>query len=163
MALREMIPWKRKELSTGKEAHPFDSLQREMARVFDRFTHGFGRDELAKREEWWGSAFPAVDIAETDKEILVTAELPGLDEKDLDVTLRGNHLHIRGEKKAEKEEKGELYYHKESSYGAFHRAIPLPAEVEEDRIEATYKKGVLKIKLPKSAEALKTRKKISIH
>jgi HSP20 family protein len=163
MALRELIPWKRKELFAGKEANPFDSLQREMARIFDRFTHGFGGDELAKREEWWGSAFPAVDIAETDKEILVTAELPGLDEKDLDVSLRGNHLYIRGEKKAEKEEKGEHYYHKESSYGAFHRAIHLPVEVEEDKIEATYKKGVLKITLPKSAEALKTRKKISIH
>lgn len=162
MALRELIPWKRKELFAGKEANPFDSLQREMTRVFDRFSHRLGQEELAKREEWWGSAFPAVDIAETDKEILVTAEIPGLDEKDLDISLRGNHLYLRGEKKAEKEEKGEYYYHKESSYGTFQRVISLPVEVDEDNIEATYKKGVLKIKLPKSAEALKAKKKILI-
>jgi HSP20 family protein len=104
-----------------------------------------------------------VDVSENDKEIHISAELPGLDEKDIDLTLSGNNLIIRGEKRAEKEEKGEQFYRKETSYGVFHRSIPLPTEVEEDKIEATYRKGVLKIVLPKSPEARKARKKISIH
>ncbi len=163
MELRELIPWKRKTPYESRNENLLDSLQHEMTRVFDRFTHGFGQGELSKQSEWWGSSFPAMDLAETDNEILVTAELPGIDEKDLDISLRGNNLIIRGEKKAEHEEKGEHYYHKESSYGSFHRAVPLPMEVDEDKIEATYKKGILKIKLPKSAEAQKNRTKIAIH
>lgn len=157
MAFKELIPWKRKDLSTGREEDFFDSLYREMNHVLDRFTHGFGR------EEGWGGAFPVVNVSETENEVVVTAELPGMDEKDLDLSLRGNQLIIRGEKKEEKEEKGEHYYRKESSYGSFHRVIPLPMEVDEDKIEATYKKGVLKIRLPKSAEAQKNIKKIDIH
>lgn len=163
MSLRELIPWKRKELAADREENSFDSLQRDLSRILDRFSHGFGRDELARREEWWGGSFPAVDVAETDKEILVTAELPGIDEKDLDLSIRGSQLLIRGEKKAEKEEKGEHYYHKESTYGSFSRSIPLPTEIDDGHIEATYQKGVLKIKLPKSAVAQKASKKISVH
>jgi HSP20 family protein len=164
MALRELMPWRRKDLALGSEKeNPFQAMQREINRVFDRFSHGFGWGDLAEREAPLGGFFPSVDVSETDKEIHVTAEIPGLEAKDLDVSLSGSNLVIRGEKKAEKEEKGEQYYHKESSYGAFHRSIPLPAEVEEDKIEATYKKGVLKISLPKSPEAQKVRKKITVH
>lgn len=163
MPLREMVPWRRKELSERREEeNPFLSLRHEMDRIMDRFARGFGGRELAEREEPW-RFIPSVDVSENDKEIHVSAELPGLDEKDIDVTLSGNNLIIRGEKRAEKEEKGEQFYRKESSYGAFHRSIPLPTEVEEDKIEATYRKGVLKIVLPKSSEARKARKKISIH
>jgi len=161
MALREMVPWKRKELSRREEDNPFFPLQQEMHRLMERFVHGFGGRELAEMEEPWGY-IPSVDVSEDDKEIHVSAELPGLNEKDIDITLSGNNLIIRGEKKAEKEERGEQFYRKESSYGAFHRAIPLPTEVEEDKIEATYKKGILKIVLPKSPEARKARKKISV-
>lgn len=163
MALRELMPWRRKDLSARRdEENPFQALQREMNRVFDRFSRGFGRDELAEREDLWDGFFPAVDVSETDKEVHVTAEIPGLETKDLDLSLSGNNLILRGEKRAEKEDKGEHYYRKESSYGAFHRAIPLPAEVVENQIEATYKKGVLKVRLPKSPEAQRTRKRITV-
>ncbi len=164
MALRELIPWRRKELTARRgEENPFQALQREMNQVLDRFTRGYGWGELAEREEPWGGFLPAVDVSETDKEIHVTAEIPGLEAKDLDLSLSGNTLIIRGEKKAEEEEKGEHYYRKESSYGTFHRAVSLPTEVVEDQIEATYKKGVLKVRLPKSPEAQRARKRINIH
>jgi len=110
-------------------------------------TQGFGR------EQWWESAFPIVDISETEKELLVTAELPGMDAKDLDVFLQDKQLIIRGEKKEEQEKQGEQYYQKESSYGTFRRTILLPVAIEEDQIEASYQRGVLKIRLPKSADA----------
>jgi len=164
MALRELMPWKKKEPTVRRgEENPFYTLQREMNQVLDQFTHGMGLGELAEREERWGGYFPSVNVSETDNEIHITAELPGLDEKDLDVSLSGNNLIIRGEKKSEEEEKGEHYYRKESSFGAFHRSISLPTNVVEDRIEATYKKGVLKIRLPKSPETQKARKKITVH
>ncbi len=163
MALRELMPWKRKELSARRdEENPFQALQRELNQVFDRFSRGFDRDELAEREDLWNGFFPTVDVSETDKEVHVTAELPGLETEDLDLSLSGNNLILRGEKKAEKEDKAGHYYHKESYYGAFHRTIPLPAEVAEDQIEATYKKGVLKVRLPKSPEAQRVRKKINV-
>jgi len=158
-----MVPWRRKELAGRREEeNPFLSLRHEMDRLMDRFARGFGTTEPMEREEPW-NFIPTVNVSENDKEIHVSAELPGLDEKDIDVSLSGDHLIIRGEKKAEREEKDEQFYRKESSYGAFHRSIPLPAEVEEDKIEATFKKGVLKIVLPKSPEARKARKKIAIH
>ncbi len=163
MALRELMPWKRRELETErKQESPFHALQREMNRMFDRFTRGWSWGEMTEEEEPWGGFYPSVDVSETEQEIHVTAELPGLDEKDLDLSLSNNQLTIRGEKKAEKEEKGKHFYRKESSYGAFHRTIPLPAEVLEDKIEATYKKGVLKVRLPKTPEAQKAQKKIPI-
>lgn len=162
MTFRERVPWRRKEMSRREEDNPFFSLQQEMHRLMERFSRGFGGRELAELEEPW-RFIPSVDVSENEKEIHVSAELPGLDEKDIEVSLSGNSLILRGEKKSEKEEKGEQFYRRESSYGAFHRSIPLPTEVDEDKIEATYKKGVLKIVLPKSSEARKARKKISIH
>ncbi len=164
MALREMMPWRKHHLSHGREEeNSFQALQRDMNRMMERFQRRFGWGDLAPGEDLWEGFFPTVDVSENETEIRVTAEIPGIDEKDLDLTLSGGNLVIRGEKKSEKEEKEEHYYHKESSYGAFHRVIPLPAEVEEDKIEATYRKGVLKIRLPKSEQAQKSRKKIEIH
>ena len=144
-----------------EEEHPVLFLQNEMSRLMDRFSRAFSGSEISEREEPW-KFVPSVDVSETDNEIHVSAELPGMEEKDIDVSLSGNHLIIRGEKKTEKEKKDKQYYRKESSYGSFHRSIPLPTEVEEDKIEATFKKGVLKIDLPKSQEARKGRKKIEI-
>ncbi|MFO7983508.1 MAG: Hsp20/alpha crystallin family protein, partial [Desulfuromonadales bacterium] len=153
----------RREMGERKEEeeHPVLFLQNEMSRLMDRFSRAFSGTELSEREEPW-KFVPSVDVSETDNEIHVSAELPGMEEKDIDVSLSGNHLIIRGEKKTEKEKKDKQFYRKESSYGSFHRSIPLPTEVEEDKIEATFKKGVLKIDLPKSAEARKGRKKIEI-
>lgn len=163
MAFREMKPWRKREMGEKREEeeHPVLFLQNEMSRLMDRFSRAFSGTELSEREEPW-KFVPSVDVSETDNEIHVSAELPGMEEKDIDVSLSGNHLIIRGEKKTEKEKKDKQFYRKESSYGSFRRSIPLPTEVEEDKIEATFKKGVLKIDLPKSAEARKGRKKIEI-
>ena len=139
--------------------HPFSSLQREMNRMFDRF---FGDSNLTRFEDNFGNYFPRVDLTETNKEIRITAELPGLDEKDIDISISDDVLTLRGEKKQEREEKEENYYRMERSYGAFHRDIPLPCEVETSNVEAVFKKGVLKIYLSKKPEAQRKSKRIAI-
>ena len=105
---------------------------------------------------------PAVDIAETDKAYEITAELPGMDEKNIEVKFADGVLTIKGEKKEEKEEKKKDYYLSERSYGSFQRSFQVPDGVDTDKIEATFKKGVLTVTLPKSAEAQKAAKKIDV-
>jgi HSP20 family protein len=121
-------------------------LQSEMREMFGRFP-GW---PLAEREEGWA---PAVDMIERDDEILVRADLPGFDEKDVEVTVQDSTLVIRGERKMEKEEKKEDYYYSERAHGAFARALALPATVETDKVKATFRKGVLEVHLPKAKEA----------
>ena len=113
------------------------------------------------RSTSWDIA-PAVDVAEKDEECEITAELPGLDEKNIEVKLANGTLTIKGEKKEEKEEKQKDYYLSERSYGSFIRSFQLPEGVDEGKIEASFVKGVLTVKLPKSAEAQKNEKTISI-
>lgn len=105
---------------------------------------------------------PTIDVAETDKEITVTAELAGMDQKDVELTINDNVLTIRGEKKEEKEHKDAKSYHKECNYGAFVRSVELPAEVDQDKVKAEFKKGVLKIQMPKLETATPKGKKINI-
>jgi HSP20 family protein len=112
--------------------------------------------------EQYGAFNPHVDVTENDQEIKVVAELPGLTEKDVEVSLANDMLTISGEKKAEKEDKGENYYRLERSYGSFQRTIPLPTEVEADKVDATFKNGVLQITLPKLYPGEGVKKKISI-
>ena len=121
-------------------------FRREMDTLFDRF---FDKPFAPMRFET-GEWMPAVDVAETDREIIVKVELPGLEVKDIDIALKGNLLTIKGERKQESEKQEESFHRKESSYGMFSRTIQLPAEVDEDKIEAVYKKGILKISLPKT-------------
>jgi HSP20 family protein len=109
-----------------------------------------------------GEFMPQVDVNEDEKQIKVTAELPGMDEKDIDVALSGNSLTIKGEKQEETEDKGRNYYRSERRYGSFHRVIPLSAEVDQDKAKADFKNGVLRITLPKTGEARKRRKKIDV-
>ena len=109
-----------------------------------------------------GAFHPNIDVTETDKEIRVSAELPGMDNKDINVSLTKESLTITGEKKEEKEEKKKDYYRMERSYGSFSRTIPMPVEIDTDKAKALFKKGVLTITLPKTAKAIKEKKKISI-
>ncbi len=102
-----------------------------------------------ERERW----IPAVDVAETKDEIVVKVEAPGMDEKDISVTLSGDNLMIKGEKKSEKEEKDKHFHRIERCYGSFQRVIGLPVSVDQEKIKADYAKGVLEIRLPKKAEA----------
>jgi HSP20 family protein len=151
--------------------HPFDTLRQQLDRVLDDFDRGFGRslfsrsmfdfEPLFRREASWGIS-PAVDIVEHDKEYLIEAEVPGLDEKNLEVSLVNNILHIKGEKKEEHEEKKKNSYLSERRYGAFERTFQVPPGVDTARIDASFAKGVLKLTLPKTADAINKEKKISV-
>jgi HSP20 family protein len=109
-----------------------------------------------------GTYAPQVDVTEGNTDVTVTVELPGMEEKDIDVALAHGNLTLKGEKREEKESKERGYYHSERSYGSFTRTIPLPCEVEEDKVAATFKKGVLTITLPKSPEARREVKHIEV-
>jgi len=130
-----------------------------MNRLFEDFWHDFDSADA-------GSApirsfgFPRVEVSETDRELKVEAELPGMDEKDLELLLDNGLLTLRGEKKSETEDKNRRV--SERYYGRFERQIPLPVEVQEDKISASFKKGVLTVTLPKSTEASERIKKIPI-
>ena len=136
----------------------FDRMRREMDRVWDSFFEGTV-ERRAKEESVW---LPSVDVSETKNDLVVKAELPGMDPKDIDITLSDSHLMIKGQKKHEKEEKDEDYHFVERSYGSFVRAVHLPKEVKHDKINASYKNGVLKIVLPKSEEAKTKEVKIKV-
>ena len=148
--------------------HPFENLHREIDRIFADFGRGFGSrrslfdiEPFRGREATWVSA-PAVDITETDKAYVISAELPGLDEKEIEVKLVDGNLSIKGEKRAEKEEREKDYYLHERQYGAFERVFRVPEGVDAEKIEATFKNGVLALTLPKTAEAQKPEKKIDV-
>ncbi|MGN8545095.1 Hsp20/alpha crystallin family protein [Bradyrhizobium sp. 13971] len=125
------------------------SLQREIDRVFDSFTRGLPSLDFKTSS---GLA-PNMDIAETDRDIEITAELPGLEQKDVQVNLADDVLTIKGEKKAEKEEKDKNYFRMERSYGSFYRSVQLPPGVNADSIKASLKNGVLKVTVAKPAAA----------
>jgi HSP20 family protein len=164
MAIRDLIPWKREEKTVPvrrEEGHPMQTLQRDMDQLFDEFFKGLDIVPFRAFEETWDAFSPRVDVAESDEQVQVSVELPGMDEKDIDVSLSHDVLTVSGEKKEEMEDRGRNYYRIERSYGSFQRSIPLPCEVEVDKTEAVYKKGVLTITLPKTAEA-RCRQKISV-
>jgi HSP20 family protein len=115
--------------------------------MFDRF---FDDERIGNILSEDKSFVPAFDISESDTEYSVVAELPGIDEKDLDVTLADGILTIKGEKKQETEEKGETYHRIERRYGSFQRSFRIPDGVQGDKIDATYKDGILKLMIPKS-------------
>lgn len=165
MAIRDLIPWNRDEKKVPvkmEDSDPFYNLHRDMNRLFDNFTNSFGLASFEPFSESLGAFSPSVDVTETDEDIVVSAELPGLDENEVEVSLAHNVLTVSGEKKEEREDKGKNFYRLERSYGSFHRSVPLPVEVEADKVKAKFKKGVLTITLPKSTEALKQTKRIPI-
>lgn len=154
------------ERSTSPDLlRPFESLRREMNRLLDDFgpfgRSLFGFEPHAAREAAFRVA-PRVDVVEREKEYEITAELPGIDERDVEVKVSNGMLMIRGEKKEEKEEKKKDFYLSERRYGSFQRSFAIPDGVDPDKIEATFKKGVLSVILPKTADALKQEKKIAI-
>jgi HSP20 family protein len=164
MSITDLIPWRREgrkvPVRREEERSPF-AFQQEMNRLFDEFFRGWGLAPLRGFDEPWDAFSPRVNVVESDKEVTVSAELPGMDEKEIDVSLSHGVLTISGEKREEKEDKGKNYYRMERSYGSFQRSIPLSSEVDESRAEATFNKGVLTITLPKTAEA-QARKRIPI-
>ena len=148
MNLRSLIPVGR-DRSVARSDNPFMSLQREIDRLFDDFTRGFPALPSGGAAE----LLPNVDVTETDKQIEITAELPGLEEKDVQINVSDNLLTIKGEKNAEKEQKDKNYRLVERSYGSFSRTLELPAGVNADQIKASIAKGVLTVTVPKPAPA----------
>ncbi len=153
--------------ATGRSLRPvediFDAMRNEIQRVFDRWGNGglnwpeplgFGRS--------WSGASPSMDVCETDKAFVVEAELPGVDEKDISITLQDGVLRLRGEKKLEREEKKENVHLSERSYGSFERMLRLPESADEAKVEAKFDAGVLTISIQKRAEAVKPERKIEI-
>lgn len=137
----------------SEDDHPFYSLQREMNSLFDDFFRGFDIAPRGLAAGGFGAFSPSVDVKESDKDFTIRAELPGVEEEDVEVTVTDDAVTIKGEKKEEKEDKGKNYYYMERSYGSFHRVIPLAAETESDKAEASFKNGVLNITIPKSQTA----------
>jgi HSP20 family protein len=149
--MRALMPWRREA--------PLSTLHKEIDELFDRF---FGEDE-----RWWARPLealtvPAVESFLKNGEVVVRADLPGIDPKDVELSVDGERLTIKGERKVEREEKGEHLYH-EVSYGRFERVLALPPGVDPDTVKATYKNGVLEItmKAPKGLESKKV--PITVH
>jgi HSP20 family protein len=168
MALKELAPWRWGRLQRyGDDDRPFESFFREMGTLhqeMESLFHDFWKgsaQHFTTNPPWHsqlmplaqGNVMPRVDETEDDRAFHVQVELPGMDKDDVDITLANGMLTIRGEKKREEEEKGKDFFRKERSFGAFRRSLPIPLDVEESGIKASFKKGVLYIELPKTEEA----------
>ena len=165
MSIRAMFP----SSGAGKEAvrAPVSLLQRDLNRLFEDFFPGFELSSfptsLSAVDRRTAGFSPSLDVHETENEYVVHAELPGVEEKDIDLSLKENHLIIRGEKRSQIDKtEGEGRRYVERSYGSFQRVIPLAVDVDEDAIDASFAKGVLTVKLPKSKVTKADHKKISV-
>ena len=143
------------------------SFRGEMERLFDRFGFPSLRRMFDVEPAWrpistFSFSAPAIDMSEDDKTYKISAELPGLDPKDVDVSVSGNTLVLKGEKRQESEKKDKNYHFSERAYGSFQRSFELPASVDRDKIAADFSKGVLTLTLPKTSEAQKQAKKIEV-
>jgi HSP20 family protein len=159
MTIRDLIPWNRDRdtaISRGETTNPFFNLHREMNRLFDEAFRSF---DLSPFRSNGGTGWPNIEVNETDKEVRVVAELPGLDEKDVQVEYADGVLAIRGEKKTETEDRDRVV--SEFYYGHFERRIRVD-DIDADKIGASFKNGVLTVKLPKSATARERVKRIEV-
>jgi HSP20 family protein len=157
-----IVPSRRSEERSlaQRGGNPFSYLRNQINRAFDDF---WGQSWLEpRRKTGTGGFWPQVDVTETDKEIKVRAEIPGVDPKDIDVGVEDGTLTIKGEKKYEREKNEKGQYRTERSYGSFERSIALPAEVDGSKAKAEFKKGVLQLTLPKRPGAASLRKKIPV-
>jgi HSP20 family protein len=159
MAVRDLISWGRGRSPVSRQLDPFAALHREINRLFDDFWRDF--DDVAGdfgfgRQSVW----PHVEVAESGDALTVTAELPGLDQNDVEVLLSDGVLTLRGEKKSAIDDKDRHF--SERRYGRFERRIPLEVEVDRDKVSATFKNGVLTVTLPKAPQAIERSKRIPI-
>jgi HSP20 family protein len=147
------------------------SMRTEMDRLFDRFAGGWGMPSLRRMfdvepalryESTFTMALPAVDVVEDEVAYKVTAELPGMTEKEIEVVVSGDTLTLKGEKRQEKEQKDRNYYLSKRSYGLFQRSFLVPEGVDRDKVAADFSKGVLTVTMPKTAKAVEQQKKIEV-
>ncbi|EPX87705.1 heat shock protein Hsp20 [Rubellimicrobium thermophilum DSM 16684] len=160
MQIKDLIPWARKDSapeSRREEGNPIASLQQEMNRVFENFWNRLGH------LDWpWGSGEAKSDMVETDDAVEISIELPGMEMKDIEVTISDDMLTVKGEKRIERQEEKKGYYLSERSYGAIYRTIPLPPGVDGDKAEASFRNGVLTIRLPQTPESKARVRRIEI-
>jgi HSP20 family protein len=170
------VPVKTEQTPTERTAalqawRPLESLRHEIDRLFENFDQDFWRhpfrrsifdvEPFWRRELTWGTT-PTVDIVEKNDAYEVKAELPGMDEKNIEVKLANGALMIRSEKQQEKEEKKEDYHLHERRFGSFERRFAVPEGVDIDKVEASFKNGILTIRLPKTPDAMNREKKIEV-
>jgi HSP20 family protein len=161
MDVKSLIPFSRRSALSGAEGDPFASMRREMERVFDSFSRDWNLPEVFAPS---GFQSPKVDLAETGAGLELTAELPGIDPKDIQLDLSEGVLTLRAEHKTQKEEKDEKkqYHLIERARGSYLRRFALPFDVDEDKVEAHFDKGILKVSVPRSAQPEKAARKIEI-
>lgn len=167
MSVRDLIPWGRSNLAPTNygrgDQHPFSVLHREMNRMFDDVFRGFDArfpafgSSLSFQHGW-----PRIDVSETDSEVRITAEMPGMEEKDIELLLEGDILTIRGEKRSDVEENGKDRQLSERFYGQFERRLSLNAEIDKDKVDASFKGGVLTVVLPKTEMPQTNARRIAI-
>lgn len=167
MDLKSIIPFGRSSAPTrrDRESDSFEGFRREMDRLFDAFARNWDATNLASADAVTGGLLsPRVNVAETEDGLEIAAELPGLDAKDIQVDLADGVLTLKGERKFEKEDRDERkqYYLVERGYGTFLRRFSVPFEPDQDRLEAHFDKGVLKIRVPRSAAAERRIKRIPV-
>jgi HSP20 family protein len=166
MSVRDLIPWNRGNnqaptIYRSEDMDPFMSLHRNVNRLFDEVFRGFDTPSVLGRMMPRNGAWPSVEFSENDKEIRVVAEVPGLEDNDVEVLLEDGVLTLRGEKKLETEDKDRQF--SERYYGRFERRLALGREVDEDKVAATFKNGVLTVTLPKTENAQANAKRIAIN
>jgi HSP20 family protein len=165
MDFKALVPWRHDSKSQTPARRddlldPFVAFRREVDRMFDGFFDGFGRP--GRSLTGWSDLTPTMDLVENDKDLTITAELPGLDEKDFEVTVAGDLLTLKGEKKSDHEQRNGDSYYAERRYGSFTRSVRLPFEVKDDAVEAKYDKGVLTVRIPKPAEMQRAVRRIEV-
>lgn len=161
MEFNDLVPFRkqRRHATRGSTLSPIERMHEEMDRLFDDFLPHLAKGGNVGAQ--FGS-IASVDLSEADDNLELTMDLPGLEDDEIDVTLRNGALTVSGERKDEREEKRKNFYRSERAYGSFSRTIALPCEVDEDAVDAKFEKGVLTVRLPKSQKAKELERKISI-
>lgn len=164
MQIKDLLPWARKDHAPDRKsaaADPIAALQRDMNQVFETFWTRFGQP-FGSLDRAWGASDTRSDVVETDEAIEISVELPGMEMQDIAVTITDDMMTVKGEKKIERQENKKGYYLSERSYGAIHRTIPLPPGVDGDKAEASFRNGVLTVRLPQTPEAQEKMKRIEV-
>lgn len=163
MTLRELTPWRASRFPASyRDPSPFRAFHRDFDRLFDEFFGGVDLPTTRDAKRGMPTLNPRLDVTETEKAYEVSVELPGIDEKDVELTLADGVLTLKGEKKVDSERKEKGRVHIERSFGSFQRSLSLPADADEEKVEAAFKNGVLTVTLPKKPEAQPHHKKIEI-
>jgi HSP20 family protein len=157
MKIKDLVPWARKDVAARPDddrnsENPLAMLQREMNTLFEGFWSRFGKT-LGEPDWPWGHAEARSDVVQTDTAVEISIELPGMTIDDVEVTVTDDMLSVKGEKKVERQEEKRGYYLSERSYGAIWRTIPLPPGVDGEKAEASFRNGVLTVRLPQTPEA----------